>query len=78
MRLSYTEQTEGGQPPFDPVLMFKSSRRLPIFPMNAPNFLSMTGCRFMRFLGLGLQDRVPDSGPSLSDAVQPNRNRRNV
>src|SRR5580692_12907048 len=44
--LSYTDRTEGGRPPFDPVLMFKilASRRLTIFPMNAPNFSSMTGC----------------------------------
>ena len=45
--LSYTERTEGGRPPFDPVLMFKILviQALTIFPMNAPNFSSLTGCR---------------------------------
>ena len=43
--LSYTERTEGGRPPFDPVLMFKILVIVIIFPMNAPNFSSMTGCR---------------------------------
>jgi hypothetical protein len=45
--LSYTGRTEGGRPPFDPVLVFKiliiqATNNL---PMNAPNFSSMTGCR---------------------------------
>jgi hypothetical protein len=46
--LSYTDRTEGGRPPFDPVLMFKIlaiQGRRTIFPMNASNFSSMTGCR---------------------------------
>src|SRR5262245_49160628 len=45
--LSYTDRTEGGRPPFDPVLMFK------ILVIQATNnlsneraeFLTMTGCR---------------------------------
>src|SRR5262252_7476942 len=45
--LSYTDRTEGGRPPFDPVLMFKI---LVIQATNnlsdeRPNFSSMTGCR---------------------------------
>jgi transposase, IS5 family len=35
--LSYTEPTEGGRPPFDPVLMF--TRQPTIFPMKRAEFL---------------------------------------
>src|ERR1700748_3108792 len=61
--LSYTDRTEGGWPPFDPVLMFK------ILVIQATNnlsderaeFLINDRLSFMRFLGLGLADRVPDA-----------------
>ena len=61
--LSYTERTEGGRPPFDPVLMFK------VLVIQATNnlsderaeFLINDRLSFMRFLGLGLEDRVPDA-----------------
>ena len=61
--LSYADRTEGGRPPFDPVLMFK------ILVIQATNnlsderaeFLINDRLSFMRFLGLGLQDRVPDA-----------------
>jgi hypothetical protein len=61
--LSYTDRTEGGRPPFDPVLMFK------ILVIQATNNLSDERAKFlindrlsfMRFLGLGLEDRVPDA-----------------
>src|SRR6516162_3406939 len=61
--LSYTERLEGGRPPFDPVLMFK------ILVIQATNnlsderaeFLINDRLSFMRFLGLGLEDRVPDA-----------------
>ena len=61
--LSYTDRTEGGRPPFDPVLMFK------ILIIQATNnlsderaeFLINDRLSFMRFLGLGLEDRVPDA-----------------
>jgi len=61
--LSYTDRTEGGRPPFDPVLMFK------ILGIQATNnlsderaeFLTNDRLSFMRFLGLGLEDRVPDA-----------------
>ena len=61
--LSYTDRTEGGRPPFDPVLMFK------ILVIQATNnlsderaeFLVNDRLSFMRFLGLGLEDRVPDA-----------------
>ena len=61
--LSYTDRTEGGRRPFDPVLMFK------ILVIQATNnlsderaeFLISDRLSFMRFLGLGLEDRVPDA-----------------
>ena len=61
--LSYADRTEGGRPPFDPVLMFK------ILVIQATNnlsderaeFLINDRLSFMRFLGLGLADRVPDA-----------------
>src|ERR1700757_1000497 len=61
--LSYTDRTEGGRPPFDPALMFK------ILVIQATNnlsderaeFLINDRLSFMRFLGLGLEDRVPDA-----------------
>src|SRR5262249_48659813 len=61
--LSYTDRTEGGRPPFDPVLMFK------ILVIQATNNLSDERAEFfindrlsfMPFLGLGLEDRVPDA-----------------
>src|SRR5215831_18531475 len=61
--LGYTDRTEGGRPPFDPVLMFK------ILVIQATNnlsderaeFLINDRLSFMRFLGLGLEDRVPDA-----------------
>jgi len=61
--LSYTDRTEGGRPPFDPVLMLK------ILVIQATNnlsderaeFLINDRLSFMRFLGLGLEDRVPDA-----------------
>ena len=61
--LSYTDRTEGWRPPFDPVLMFK------ILVIQATNnlsderaeFLINDRLSFMRFMGLGLEDRVPDA-----------------
>jgi len=54
-RSAYTDRTEGGRPPFDPVLMFK------ILVTQATNnlsderaeFLITDRLSFMRFLGLG-------------------------
>jgi transposase, IS5 family len=61
--LNYSDGTKGGRPPFDPVLMFK------ILVIQAQNNLSDDRAEFlindrlscMRFLGLGLTDRVPDA-----------------
>jgi IS5 family transposase len=61
--LGYSDGSEGGRPPFDPVMMFK------ILVIQATNnvsderaeFLINDRLSFMRFLGLGLADRVPDA-----------------
>lgn len=61
--LAYSDGAQGGRPPFDPVLMFK------ILVIQAANtlsderteFLINDRLSFMRFLGLGLADRVPDA-----------------
>ena len=61
--LSYSAGSQGGRPPFDPVMMFK------VLVIQAANslsderteFLISDRLSFMRFLGLGLSDRVPDA-----------------
>ena len=61
--LGYGDGVKGGRPPFDPVMMFK------ILVIQACNglsddraeFLINDRLSFMRFLGLGLTDKVPDA-----------------
>lgn len=61
--LAYSDGSQGGRPPFDPVMMFK------VLVIQAANSLSDERAEFpisdrlsfMRFLGLGLSDRVPDA-----------------
>lgn len=61
--LAYSDRSKGGRPSFDPVLMFK------ILVIQTLNTLSderreylINDClSFMRFLGLGLSDRMPDA-----------------
>ena len=61
--LAYSDGTKGGRPPLDPVMMFK------VLVIQAANSLSDERAEylvndrlsFMRFLGLGLGDRVPDA-----------------
>lgn len=61
--LAYSDGSQGGRPPFDPVMMFK------VLVIQAANslsderteFLISDRLSFMRFLGLGLSDRVPDA-----------------
>ena len=61
--LSYSDGSRGGRPPFDPVMMRK------VLVIQAANTLSderteiliSDRLSFMRFLGLGLSDRVPDA-----------------
>ena len=61
--LAYSDGSQGGRPPFDPVMMFK------VLLIQAANnlsderteFLINDRLSFMRFLGLSLADRVPDA-----------------
>src|SRR5215210_1466783 len=61
--LAYRDGTQGGRPPFDPVMMFK------ILVIQATNnlsderteFLINDRLSFMRFLGLSLSDHAPDA-----------------
>ena len=61
--LNYGDGSKGGRPPYDPVMMLK------ILVIQAQNNLSDERAEFpindrlsfMRFLGLGLDDRVPDA-----------------
>src|ERR671916_1242933 len=61
--LAYSDGAKGGRPPLDPVLMFK------VLVIQAANSLSDERAEylvndrlsFMRFLGLGLGERVPDA-----------------
>jgi len=59
--LSYSDGSKGRRPPFDPVIMFKI---LVIQMINTLSderieYLINDRLSFMRFLGLGLSDRVP-------------------
>ncbi len=61
--LAYSDESKGGRPPFDPVLMFKI---LVIQTLNnlsdeRTEYLINDRLSFMRFLGLGLSERVPDA-----------------
>ncbi len=61
--LAYSDGAKGGRPPFDPVMMFKV---LVIQTANTlsderTEYLINDRLSFMRFLGLGLSDRVPDA-----------------
>ena len=61
--LAYSSGAHGGRPPFDPVMMLKV---LVIQTANnlsdeRTEFLTNDRLSFMRFLGLGLSDRVPDA-----------------
>ena len=61
--LAYSDGSKGGRPPFDPVLMFKI---LVIQTLNNlsdewTEYLINDRLSFMRLLGLGLLDRVPDA-----------------
>lgn len=61
--LAYSNGSKGGRPPFDPVLMFKilMIQTLNDLPDERTEYLIHDRLSFMRFLGLGLSDRVPDA-----------------
>ncbi|KXV58342.1 transposase [Acetobacter senegalensis] len=54
---------KGGRPPYDPVLMFKTLviQQLNNLPDELTEYLINDHLSFMRFLGLGLSDHVPDT-----------------
>ena len=61
--LAYSDGAQGRRPPFDPVTVFKV---LVIQTTNSlsderAEFLINDRLSFMRFLGLGLSDRIPDA-----------------
>ena len=61
--LAYSDGSKSGRPPFDPVMMFKI---LVIQTLNnlsdeQTEYLINDRLSFMRFLDLGLSDRVPDA-----------------
>ena len=61
--LACSDGSKGGRPPFDPVLMF----RIPVIQTlnnlsdERTEYLINDHLSFMRFLDLGLSDRVPES-----------------
>ena len=61
--LAYSDGSEGGRPPFDPVMMVKVLviQAADSLSDERAEFLINDRLSFMRFLGLGLCDRVPDA-----------------
>src|SRR3974390_2473547 len=61
--LAYSDNAQGGRPPFDPVMMFKVLviQAMENLSDERTEFLINDRLSFMRFLGLGLQDRAPDA-----------------
>ncbi len=61
--LAYSDGSKGGRPPFDPMLMFKilMIQTLNNLSDKRTEHLPNDRLSFMRFLGLGLSDRVPDA-----------------
>jgi IS5 family transposase len=58
-----SDRSRGGRPPYDPVLMFKVLVLQALYSLSddAAEFQVRDRLSFMRFLGLGLGDRVPDA-----------------
>ena len=56
-------RSKGGRPPFDPVLMFKVLVLQALYSLSdeATEFQIKDRLSFQRFLGLGLDGRVPDA-----------------
>ena len=61
--LGYADGAQGGRPPYDPVLMFKIlvTQAQHGLSDDKAEFLINDRLSFMRFLGLGLSNRVPDA-----------------
>ncbi|MCP1237955.1 transposase, partial [Gluconobacter kondonii] len=61
--LAYSDESKGGRPVFDPVLMFRMlvTQTLNNLSDERTEYLINDRLSFMRFLGLALSDRVPDA-----------------
>src|SRR5919112_5894152 len=61
--LARSDGLKGGRPPYDPVLMFKILVLQTLYTLSddATEFQIKDRLSFMRFLGLSLHNRVPDS-----------------
>jgi IS5 family transposase len=61
--LQRSDGSRGGRPPYDPVMMFKVLVLQALYSLSddALEFMVRDRLSFMRFLGLGLGDRVPDA-----------------
>jgi transposase, IS5 family len=61
--LKRSDGTRGGRPPYDPVMMFKILVLQALYGLSdeKAEFQVQDRLSFMRFLGLGLSDRVPDA-----------------
>lgn len=61
--LKRSDGAQGGRPPYDPVLMFKIMVLQALYGLSddQAEFQIQDRLSFMRFLGLGLGDRVPDA-----------------
>ena len=61
--LRRSDRSKGGRPPYDPVLMFKVLVLQALYNLSddQTEFQIRDRLSFMRFLGLGLEDRAPDA-----------------
>lgn len=61
--LKRSDGAKGGRPPYDPVLMFKVLVLQALYSLSddQAEFQIQDRLSFMRFLGLGLDDKVPDA-----------------
>ncbi|TKB09483.1 MAG: transposase, partial [Mesorhizobium sp.] len=61
--LKRSDGAKGGRPPYDPVMMFRIMVLQALYSLsdNQAEFQIQDRLSFMRFLGLGLGDRVPDA-----------------
>lgn len=61
--LQRSDGSRGGRPPYDPMMMFKVLVLQALYSLSddAVEFMIRDWLSFMRFLGLGLGDRVPDA-----------------
>ena len=61
--LKRSDRAKGGRPPYDPVLMFKVLILQALYNLSdaQAEFMVRDRLSFLRFLGLGLDDAVPDA-----------------